>query len=210
MKLKQLESLLQDIQAFQEPKILLEQYPTSPHIASRILYTAESTFNDIAGRSIADLGSGCGMLSIGAALMDAASVTGFELDPSAAQVALDNLEGFELETPVDFVLIDITQLFENLPEKKRFDTVIMNPPFGTKKNKGMDMIFLRTALGLASNAVYSLHKTSTRDHIMKKSKEWDVNMEVLAELRYDLPQTYRHHKHKSVDIEVDLIRFSFK
>lgn len=38
----------------------------------------------------------------------------------------------------------------------------MNPPFGTKNNEGIDMKFLETALKLSNNAVYSLHKTSTR------------------------------------------------
>lgn len=33
MKLKELESNLQNIDVFEEPKILLEQYHTSPHIA---------------------------------------------------------------------------------------------------------------------------------------------------------------------------------
>ncbi|KAJ0638198.1 hypothetical protein HanOQP8_Chr17g0682561 [Helianthus annuus] len=39
MKLKQLESLLGNLQQFQNPKIELEQYPTGAHIASRMLYT---------------------------------------------------------------------------------------------------------------------------------------------------------------------------
>lgn len=43
-----------------------------------------------------------------------------------------------------------------------FDTVIMNPPFGTKSNAGIDMKFLKRALKLSNNVVYSLHKTSTR------------------------------------------------
>lgn len=43
-----------------------------------------------------------------------------------------------------------------------FDTVILNPPFGTKI-KGADMQFLKIATELTSNAVYSLHKTSTRE-----------------------------------------------
>eukprot|EP00955_Chlamydomonas_euryale_P103144 365469-Chlamydomonas_euryale.AAC.4 len=34
-----------------------------------------------------------------------------------------------------------------------------------------------------------------------------ASAEVLAELRYDLPATMKFHKHKSVDIEVDLWRF---
>ena len=58
-------------------------------------------------------------------------------------------------------------------------------------------------------AVYSLHKTSTRDHIVKKAtKEWDVDVQVLAQLRYDLPASYKHHKKASVDIDVDFLRFS--
>lgn len=46
--------------------------------------------------------------------------------------------------------------------KNCVDTVIMNPPFGTR-NKGIDTVFLKAALNLASHAVYSLHKSSTRD-----------------------------------------------
>lgn len=35
MKLKELESCLQQVDVFEEPKLLLEQYPTSPHIAGK-------------------------------------------------------------------------------------------------------------------------------------------------------------------------------
>lgn len=65
-------------------------------------------------------------------------------------------------------------------------------------------------LELANTAVYSLHKTSTRDHILKACAEWGVQAQVIAELRYDIPATYKHHKKKSVDIEVDFIRFKPK
>lgn len=33
-------------------------------------------------------------------------------------------------------------------------------------------------------------------------------MEVIAELRYELPKVHKFHKQKSKDIEVDLYRFS--
>ncbi|XP_028096305.1 uncharacterized protein LOC114296218 [Camellia sinensis] len=39
MKLKQLEGHLGSLQQFSNPKIELDQYPTGPHIASRMLYT---------------------------------------------------------------------------------------------------------------------------------------------------------------------------
>ena len=40
IRLKQLESELEAVSVFSEPKILLEQYPTTPHIAgeSTVLY----------------------------------------------------------------------------------------------------------------------------------------------------------------------------
>lgn len=44
MKLKELESYLQDVDGFPDPKVALEQYPTPPHIAARIVYTIEGTY----------------------------------------------------------------------------------------------------------------------------------------------------------------------
>lgn len=41
LKLKALESQLQNVDGFQKPKIQLEQYVTPPHIASQMLYHAQ-------------------------------------------------------------------------------------------------------------------------------------------------------------------------
>ncbi|KAG7464013.1 hypothetical protein MATL_G00182620 [Megalops atlanticus] len=206
MKLKELESCLQQVDVFEEPKLLLEQYPTSPHIAACMLYTIHNTFDDIENKLIADLGCGCGVLSIGAAMLDAGLCVGFDIDEDALATFKMNAEEFELKN-IDMVQCDVCQL-ELAAYDKKFDTVIMNPPFGTKHNTGMDMQFLRMALNMARTSVYSLHKTSTREHIQKKAVDWKVKMEVVAELRYDLPASYKFHKKKSVDIEVDFIRFS--
>lgn len=208
MKLKELESCLQQVDVFENPKILLEQYPTSPHIAGCMLYTIHNTFDDIKGKLVADLGCGCGVLSVGAAVLDAGLCVGFEIDKDAVDIFKGNVEEFELPN-IDVVQCDICAL-ETVSFAKKFDTVIMNPPFGTKHNQGIDMTFLKTAISMAKTAVYSLHKTSTRDHIQKKATDWNVKMEVIAELRYDLPASYKFHKKKSVDIQVDFIRFSLK
>ncbi|XP_074452433.1 rRNA N(6)-adenosine-methyltransferase METTL5 isoform X1 [Larus michahellis] len=207
LKLKELESCLQQVDTFESPKLLLEQYPTRPHIAACMLYTIHNTFDDIENKTIADLGCGCGMLSIGSAMLGAGLCVGFDIDADALGIFNSNIEDFEL-TNINMVQCDVCSLSDGMAET--FDTVIMNPPFGTKHNKGMDMIFLKTALQMAKTAVYSLHKTSTRQHIQKKADEWEVKMEVIAELRYDLPASYKFHKKKSVDIEVDFIRFSAK
>ena len=71
------------------------------------------------------------------------------------------------------------------------------------------MEFLSMALQVASQAVYSLHKTSTREHIKKAALRGfnAISAEVLCELRYNLPRTYKLHKKKEIDIAVDLWRF---
>lgn len=91
--------------------------------------------------------------------------------------------------------------------EKKFDTVIMNPPFGTKKNAGLDVKFLAMGIQLAARSVYSLHKSSTRDYIKKKGLEMNTSPEIVAELRYNIDASYKFHKKKSVDVEVDFWRF---
>jgi len=207
MKLKQLEQHLQEVEGFENPKILLEQYPTRPHIAACMVHTMAYTFDDIEDKLIADLGCGCGVLAIGSVMLGAGAVTGIDVDQDALEQFQGNISDFEIDN-IDLINMDIESLNEDWANK--FDTVIMNPPFGTKHNKGLDLKFLQTGIKMASGAVYSLHKTSTREHVVKKAAEWGAEAQVLAELRYDLPNTYKHHKKSSVDINVDFIRFTCK
>lgn len=177
LRLKELESRLQQVDGFEKPKLLLEQYPTRPHIAACMLYTIHNTYDDIENKVIADLGCGCGVLSIGTAMLGAGLCVGFDIDEDALEIFNRNVEEFEL-TNVDMVQCDVCSLSNRL--SKSFDTVIMNPPFGTKNNKGIDMAFLKTALEMARTAVYSLHKSSTREHIQKKAAEWKVKIDIIA------------------------------
>ena len=69
MKLKHLESALEDVEVFSEPNIELEQYPTTPHLAARMLFTIHTAYDEIEDRHIGDFGCGCGALTIATALM---------------------------------------------------------------------------------------------------------------------------------------------
>lgn len=87
------------------------------------------------------------------------------------------------------------------------DTVITNPPFGTKPgNAGIDVTFLRSAIRLARTAVYSFHKTSTRPYLIKLVQSWGYEIEVVAQMKFDIPKMYKFHKENNVDVDVDLIR----
>lgn len=91
------------------------------------------------------------------------------------------------------------------------DTVLTNPPFGTKSdNGGIDVQFLWTATRLASRAVYSFHKRSTRPFLLKLIKEdWGyTDVQVAAEMEFDIPQMYRFHNEKNKDVQVDLLRIN--
>lgn len=46
-----------------------------------------------------------------------------------------------------------------------------------------------------------------RAYVLKTATECGAKGTVLAELRYDLPATFKFHKKSSVDINVDFIRF---
>jgi hypothetical protein len=90
------------------------------------------------------------------------------------------------------------------------DTVITNPPFGTKSDQaGIDIQFVLLACRLARRAVYSFHKTTTRDYVIRTIQQTVPNIHsvsVIAEMKFDLGRTYQFHQKASVDVAVDLIR----
>lgn len=311
MKRKHLESALSSIQQiqFNNPKIELEQYPTSAELASSILWTACYTYNDIgSNKSIIDLGCGTGILAIGAAILDTEIIYAIDCDNDAIQIAIDNTIDMELNQQIHFILakvnnnnwnnddghnanndddavvvasnkdnnndssiqkhnnnqskqkhggkgnsknnrggrgggrggklsrvnnesnsndhtevniaslsdrirqlslLDNNDIDDGIPlQSKCVDTVITNPPFGTKNNVGIDIQFLLTACRLARHAVYSFHKSSTRIMIINTIQlyypQW--NIQVIAQMKFDIPKMYSFHKDNNKVIEVDLIR----
>lgn len=71
IKLKHLQSYLEDIETFQAPKDNLEQYQTSSQIASEMFHYISSK-HDLSDKIVLDLGAGTGILGIAAALCGAA------------------------------------------------------------------------------------------------------------------------------------------
>lgn len=53
-----------DLLRSEKPKIQYEQYPTTAHLAARMIYTADTVYDDIEDKAVGDFGSGCGILSI--------------------------------------------------------------------------------------------------------------------------------------------------
>lgn len=197
-----------------------------------MIYTAQTQYDDIENHSLIDLGIGTGMLSIASCLLNADHIFGFDCDPDALELCQSNIKEFEFESNIDLIQADLRRI--RLPvdlNRIRADTVIMNPPFGTKtfspdaENQddlctiGIDMHFLQYARRLAQHSIYSLNKTTTRDHIYKKAKDWNMKMDVLAVLQFDIPKLEKKRPNRKTStasnaplksIEVDFIRFEIK
>lgn len=187
MRIRDLEHALQQVKTFESPKAEFEQYPTSPHLATQVIHTIDSSFDDITDKYVLDLGCGTGMLAIAAALMGAACVVGVDIDEEAIAIATENVENMELSDRVEFCTLDVNRIDHFVAHNRRFmfDTVIMNPPFGTKR-KGVDISFLQAAVQMSNASVYSMHKSSTRNYILKKASSWNVKAEVCYNLFNDL------------------------
>ena len=205
MKLKNLQSLLEGFEGPPEPKIELEQYPTPPRLAAEVIFDAATLRGDIEGKIIADLGCGCGILSIACLVMGAKEVHSFDCDPVSIEAAKRNLELLEFDEPppIFFHECDVTKL-----EDVHVDTVVMNPPFGTR-NKGVDMTFLQIAAKISTGAIYSFHKTSTRNHILTvAAPKFMLQGELEMEVDFDLKKLYKFHKKDIKAVQVDIYRFT--
>jgi predicted RNA methylase len=232
MKLKELESYLQQMETFSDPKLQYEQYITTPHLASQIVFNMDQMYDDIEEKCVCDLGTGTGMLAIGTSFFNPDYILGVDIDPDALAICQRNIEEFEVDR-IDLIQADCKQMLVKQEENEglrlvdQFDTVVMNPPFGTKNQKispstsnaaestkqlGVDLIFLKMASKLSTNAIYSIHKSVTRNYIKNLSKSWNLSMEVVSELRYNIPKVESRNKRliasaPEKDIEVDLLRF---
>jgi len=175
MTKKELAVKLSKLNGFLRPKIALEQYATDSEIAGDVLWQAFLN-GDIKNKVIADFGCGSGILGIGALLLGAKKVFFVDIDKEAINVLKDNLALFKKKN-YEILNIDIIEF------DKKIDSVLENPPFGTKK-KHIDKIFLEKALSVA-NSIYSFHKIESKNFIKKLCGE--NNFEIKAILSYKMP-----------------------
>ena len=156
-----LEKAISKIEPHPTPKAYLEQYTIPSETVAEILYIATYTYNDIIGKTIADLGCGTGRLAIGSALIGAKETFGVDIDRVAIKVAHKNAEKMKVKERTHWIMADVDAI------QGSFDTVLQNPPFGVQR-RGADRKFLEKSLALG-HRIYSLHKSgkSNRDFIKR-------------------------------------------
>ncbi|CDW75448.1 riken cdna 2810410a08 [Stylonychia lemnae] len=145
-KLKNFVSYLSCVEEFENPNVKLEQYMTPPDITANMFSIFHFEEDAIESKTIADFCCGTGMYSIASTYFKPDKVFGFDIDTEALQTCTENIENAELVDQIELVQCNICEIQDNPRFKDYFDTVIMNPPFGTKNNEGIDMKLLSTAI----------------------------------------------------------------
>ena len=189
----------------EKQNIGLEQYELPSERAADLLWGVYMN-NELKGKCVADLGSGTGMLGLGALLLGASKVYFVDISESSMEICKKNHEKIKKEygTVLKFGKSEfICKNVESFDQKA--DVVLQNPPFGTKE-KHADKIFLEKAFSCA-NAVYSIHKSSTRNFLEKFSAANKFKITDEKKFLFPLKQTRIYHVKKNYNVDVVWIRF---
>lgn len=200
MNRKNLEIFLsQNLKDFTDPVISLEQYSTPPRVAANLIQRA-SELGDILDKRIIDLCAGTGILSI-AATLAGGTVTSIEIDKNAILILNQNLENSDLECEV--IQVDALQY----QTRKKFDTAILNPPFGIQQKKVRDIQFIIKAHELAEIA-YTIVDGSEKNQIHLPKLLIKSNIEVVEVYleQFPLTKSYPWHKYKRKIHQVMILR----
>jgi len=190
------------VAGFDDPRVDLEQYRTPPDLAAHLVHTADLQ-GDIEGKTVVDLGTGTGMLSLAAVLRGPESVVGLDLDPEPLATARENERRVAAAADVEWVRGDATVVPLD-PDGPT--TVVMNPPFGAQAgNEHADRAFLGTAADIA-DVSYSIHNEDSAGFVeaFAADEGGTVTHAFAAEL--DLPHQFEFHDEKTKTVDVEVFR----
>ena len=202
-------SLARDLESladFSDPSASLEQYLTPPEIAAHVCHLA-ALEGDLA-RPVVDLGTGTGMLAIGAALAGADRVLGIDVDADALAVARANAARVDA-AGVDWIRGDATRpplSPSSLPDA----TLLSNPPFGAQRgNRHADRDFLETAAEVATVS-YTIHNEGSREFV--ESFAADAGGEVTHAFAAEFPieRRFEFHTEGETTLQAEVFRIEWR
>ncbi|WP_256290355.1 METTL5 family protein [Halobellus inordinatus] len=200
-----LETQLAVVAGFEDPRADLEQYPTPPELAAHVVHVADLN-GDIEGRLVVDLGTGTGMLALGAALRGPSRVVGVDVDRTALTTATANRRRVGTKTSIDWVLADATRA-PLCPAEPT--TVLMNPPFGAQRgNEHADRAFLETAARLA-DVSYSVHNGGSQEFIEAFAADHGGTVTHAFRATLSLDRQFEFHDADSEDIDAEVYRIEW-
>lgn len=145
---------------FADPSVRLEQYLTSPDLAASICHTAAMQ-GDLRERSVLDLGTGTGMLALGARSANPDRIVGIDVDAGALDRARSNENRLYDHSTIEWIQADAARPPLSITDA----TVLSNPPFGAQDDSiHGDRPFLKATAELASVS-YTVHNEGSQRFI---------------------------------------------
>jgi putative methylase len=214
---KKIEIELSKLKDFQSPKIKLEQYSTPPKVIKEFLLFIEEDLINLINKKIEenkilkilDCCAGTGFLGISIILffyfldkhlLKNLEITFIEKDKEAFKTLKENLNDIKTKfkelknVKVNLINKDFFEV-----EKKKFDLIVMNPPFGIQ-GKMKDKEFVEKALEL-SNLVYSFHSANSLNFFEKRFNIADYTI-----VNFPLKQQFWFHNKKKKEIDVIILK----
>ena len=199
-----LEGQLALVAGFENPRVGLEQYPTPPDLAAHVVHVADLN-GDIEERTVLDLGTGTGMLALGAALRGPDRVVGVELDRDPLLTARENRRRVGTRTEVHWVQADATRLPLCFDDETSV-TVLMNPPFGAQRgHEHADRAFLETAAAVA-DVSYSVHNEGSREFVEAFAADNAGEVTHAFEATFTLDRQFDFHEDDTRDLTTEVYR----
>ncbi|MBZ6496729.1 METTL5 family protein [Natrinema longum] len=199
---------LESIADFEDPSVSLEQYLTPAELAAHICHLAG--LQDDLDRQVVDLGTGTGMLAIGAALAGADRVAGIDVDSDALELARRNERAAVGESgDTDRALAWLRGDVARHPFSIADATVVSNPPFGAQRgNRHADRAFLETASEIATVS-YTIHNEGSQPFV--ESFAADEGGDVTHAFRAEFPiaKRFAFHTETQEALEVEVFRIEW-
>ncbi|MFC4541669.1 METTL5 family protein [Halosolutus amylolyticus] len=194
---------LEAVADFSEPSASLEQYLTPADLAAHVCHLAG--LHDDLDRPVLDLGTGTGMLAIGASLAGAERVVGVDVDPDALALAGRNAAAVGTG-PIEWVRGDAIRH----PFALTDGTVISNPPFGAQHgNRHADRAFLEATAEIAAVS-YTIHNEDSQSFV--ESFAADHSATVTHAFRAPLPigNRFDFHTRSEQTLDAEVFRIEWR
>tara|TARA_B100001996_G_scaffold356642_1_gene320067 strand:+ start:2203 stop:2796 length:594 start_codon:yes stop_codon:yes gene_type:complete len=179
--------LLSGLEQIHSQSVELEQYSTDGDLAARWL-TDIFAFGDLQeGRTVVDLGSGNGVLGLGALKLGLDRAILIDSDQEACDTAQSNAENMGLAESVQVIHASIGTYPIEIDST---DVIISNPPWGRQSPKA-DRPFLDTIL--SARVTSHLMHSAEASHIEPLFEGHGWSVERYGEADFSLPAAFSHH-----------------
>ncbi|WP_049923278.1 METTL5 family protein [Halopiger djelfimassiliensis] len=196
---RQLESLAD----FSDPSPALEQYLTPPEIAAHVCHLA-GLQGDL-DRPVLDLGTGTGMLAVGATLAGGDRVAGIDVDRDALAVARANARRIDGASGIDWIQGDVARH----PFSSAGVTVVSNPPFGAQRgNRHADRRFLETARSIAAVS-YTIHNAGSQSFVESFAADEGGTVTHAFRAPFPIERRFEFHTEASETLEAEVFRIEW-